>query len=133
VLHTAPRFGPVQDYGLIMEAKASLRFARISVRKARTVLKMVRGKNVAIAINELKFTRKAAAQMVAKLLDSAIANAQQKNESVDLDNLYIKLAFADKAPDRFMRRFRPRAQGRATRIVKGVSHLHLVLDERAEA
>jgi large subunit ribosomal protein L22 len=116
-----------------MEAKASLRFARISVRKARTVLKMVRGKNVAIAINELKFTRKAAAQMVAKLLDSAIANAQQKNESVDLDNLYIKLAFADKAPDRFMRRFRPRAQGRATRIVKGVSHLHLVLDERAEA
>jgi large subunit ribosomal protein L22 len=116
-----------------MEAKASLRFARISIRKARTVLDMVRGKNVAIAINELKFTRKAAAQMVAKLLDSAIANAQQKNESVDLDNLYIKLAFADKAPDRFMRRFRPRAQGRATRIVKGVSHLHLVLDERAEA
>ena len=116
-----------------MEAKASLRFARISIRKARTVLDMVRGKNVAIAINELKFTRKAAAPLVAKLLDSAIANAQQKNESVDLDNLYIKLAFADKAPDRFMRRFRPRAQGRATRIVKGVSHLHLVLDERAEA
>ena len=116
-----------------MEAKASLRFARISIRKARTVLNMVRGKNVAIAINELKFTRKAAAPLVAKLLDSAIANAQQKNEGVDLDNLYIKLAFADKAPDRFMRRFRPRAQGRATRIVKGVSHLHLVLDERAEA
>ena len=116
-----------------MEAKASLRFARISVRKARTVLKMVRGKNVAVALNELKFTRKAAAPLVAKLLDSAIANAQQKNEGVDLDNLYIKLAFADKAPDRFMRRFRPRAQGRATRIVKGVSHLHLVLDEKAEA
>ena len=116
-----------------MEAKASLRFARISVRKARTVLKMVRGKNVAIAINELKFTRKAAAPLIAKLLDSAIANAQQKNAEVDLDSLYIKLAFADKAPDRYMRRFRPRAQGRATRIVKGVSHLHLVLDERAEA
>ena len=133
MLHTAPPFGPAQDYGLTMEAKASLRFARISIRKARTVLDMVRGKNVAIAINELKFTRKAAAPLVAKLLDSAIANAQQKNEGVDLDNLYIKLAFADKAPDRFMRRFRPRAQGRATRIVKGVSHLHLVLDERAEA
>ena len=116
-----------------MEAKASLRFARISVRKARTVLKMVRGKNVAIALSELKFTRKAAAPLVAKLLDSAIANAQQKNAEVDLDSLYIKLAFADKAPDRYMRRFRPRAQGRATRIVKGVSHLHLVLDERAEA
>ena len=93
----------------------------------------LRGKNVAVALNELKFTRKAAAPLVAKLLDSAIANAQQKNEGVDLDNLYIKLAFADKAPDRYMRRFRPRAQGRATRIVKGVSHLHLVLDERAEA
>jgi len=116
-----------------MEAKASLKFARISIRKARTVLNMVRGKNVATALNELRFTRKAAAPLIAKLLDSAIANAQQKNETVDLDNLYIKLAFADKAPDRFMRRFRPRAQGRATRIVKGVSHLHLVLDERAEA
>jgi large subunit ribosomal protein L22 len=116
-----------------MEAKASLRFARISIRKARTVLAMVRGKNVAIALNELKFTRKAAAPLVSKLLDSAIANAQQKHKEVDLDNLYIKLAFADKAPDRMMRRFRPRAQGRATRIVKGVSHLHLVLDERTEA
>jgi large subunit ribosomal protein L22 len=70
---------------------------------------------------------------VTKLLDSAIANAQQKNKDVDLDNLYIKLAFADKAPDRMMRRFRPRAMGRATRIVKGMSHLHLVLDETAAA
>ena len=118
---------------MIMEAKASLRFARISIRKARTVLNMVRGKNVAAALNELRFTRKAAAPMIAKLLDSAIANAQQQQKDVNLDSLYIKLAFADKAPDRFMRRFRPRAQGRATRIVKGVSHLHLVLDEKAEA
>ena len=134
MLHPAPLFRrKARENGLIMEAKASLRFARISVRKARTVLKMVRGKNVAIALNELKFTRKAAAPLVAKLLDSAIANAQQKNAEVDLDSLYIKLAFADKAPDRFMRRFRPRAQGRATRIVKGMSHLHLVLDEKAEA
>src|SRR6201991_4599040 len=116
-----------------MEAKASLRFARISVRKARTVLKMVRSKNVAIAINELKFLHKAAAPLVSKLLDSAIAKTQQMTAEVDLDILYIKLAFADKAPDRCMRRFRPRAQGRATRIVKGVSHLHLVLDETAKA
>ena len=116
-----------------MEAKASLRFARISIRKARMVLNMVRGKNVAVALNELRFTRKAAAPLVSKLLDSAIANAQQKNKDVDLDNLFIKLAFADKAPDRMMRRFRPRAMGRATRIVKGMSHLHLVLDETAIA
>jgi large subunit ribosomal protein L22 len=112
-----------------MEAKASLRFARISIRKARTVLNMVRGKNVAIALNELKYTRKAAAPLILKLLDSAIANAQQKDKEVDLDRLFIKLAFADKAPDRFMRRFRPRAMGRATRITKGISHLHLVLDD----
>ena len=116
-----------------MEAKASLRFARISIRKARVVLNLVRGKNVAVALNELRFTRKAAAPLVSKLLDSAIANAQQKNKDVDLDSLYIKLAFADKAPDRMMRRFRPRAMGRATRIVKGMSHLHLVLDETAAA
>lgn len=116
-----------------MESKASLRFAKISIRKARTILSMVRGKNVAVALNELRFTHKAASPVVAKLLDSAIANAQQKDKDVDLDKLYIKLAFADKAPDRNMRRFRPRAMGRATRIVKGVSHLHLVLDERTEA
>lgn len=116
-----------------MEAKAQLRFARISTRKARVILNMVRGKNVAEALEELRFTPKAAAPMVSKLLDSAIANAQQKNAGVDLDNLYIKLAFADKAPDRFMRRWRPRAQGRATRIVKGVSHITVVLGDRAEA
>jgi large subunit ribosomal protein L22 len=113
-----------------MEAKASLRFARISIRKARMVLNMVRGKNVASALNELKFTRKAAAPLIVKLLDSAIANAQQKDKEVDLDNLFIKVAFADKAPDKNMRRFRPRAMGRATKIVKGISHLHVVLDER---
>jgi len=127
---TASRLDYLAD-GLNMEAKASLRFTRISIRKARVVLNMVRGKNVAIALNELRFTRKAAAPLVMKLLDSAIANAQQKDKEVDLDNLYIKLAFADKAPDRNMRRFRPRAMGRATRIVKGMSHLHLVLDDRA--
>ena len=93
---------------------------------------MVRGQNVAQAINALKFTRKSAAPIVAKLLDSAIANAQQKDENVDLDALYIKLAFADKAPDRFMRRWRPRAMGRATRITKGMSHITVVLADRGE-
>lgn len=116
-----------------MESRASLNFAKISPRKARVILNMVRGKNVAEALDELRFTPKAAAPLVAKLLDSAIANAQHKNESVDLDNLYVKLAYADKAPDSFMRRWRPRAQGRATRIVKGVSHITVVLDDRTEA
>ena len=116
-----------------MEARATLRYAKVAPRKVRMVLNMVRGKNVAEAIDELRFTPKAAAPIISKLLDSAIANAQQKDESVDLDNLYIKLAYADKAPDRYMRRWRPRAQGRATRIVKGISHITVVLDDRTEA
>jgi large subunit ribosomal protein L22 len=112
-----------------MEAIAKARFQRISLRKARVVLNMVRGKNVAAALNELRFTPKAAAPMVAKLLESAIANAQQKDESVDLDALFIRTAFADKAPDQHMRRWRPRAMGRATRIQKGLSHLTLVIGD----
>jgi len=90
----------------------------------------VRGKNVAEALGELRFTRKSAAPMVAKLLDSAIANARQKDEDVDLDALTVKTAFADKAPDRHMRRWRPRAMGRATRIVKGMSHLTIVISDQ---
>lgn len=116
-----------------MEAKATLRNARIAPRKARMVLNMVRGKNVAEALDELRFTAKAAAPIVSKLLDSAIANAQQKDDGVDLDSLFIKVAFADQAPNTYMRRWRPRAQGRATRVVKGVSHITVVLDDRAEA
>ena len=117
-----------------MEAIAKARFQRISTRKARVILDMVRGKNVAEALAELRFTPKAAAPIVAKVIDSAIANAQQKDENVDLDGLFIKTAFADKAPDRHMRRWRPRAMGRATRIVKGMSHITVVIgDEEDEA
>jgi large subunit ribosomal protein L22 len=67
--------------------------------------------------------------MIAKLLESAIANAQQKDGSVDLDALVVKTAFADKAPDQHMRRWRPRAMGRATRIQKGMSHITLVVGD----
>ena len=112
-----------------MEAVAKARFQRISVRKARVIIDMVRGQNVADALSSLRFTRKAAAPIVAKIIDSAIANARNKDENVDLDNLYVKQAWADKAPDRFMRRWRPRAMGRATRIVKGMSHITVILGE----
>lgn len=95
------------------------------------VLNMVRGKNVADALNELRFTKKAAAPLVAKLLDSAIANARVKDAGVDLDKLRIKTCFADKAPDAHMRRWRPRAQGRATRVVKGMSHIVLIVSDEA--
>jgi large subunit ribosomal protein L22 len=116
-----------------MESTAKARFQRISIRKARVVCDLVRGKNAAIALDELRFTRKAAAPMVAKLLDSAIANAKVKDASVDLDTLYIKTIHADKAGDRHMRRWRPRAQGRATRVAKGLSHITIVLEAREEA
>ena len=113
-----------------MEATAKARFQRIAPRKARVVLDLIRGKNVAQAIDELRFTKKSAAPIVAKLLNSAIANVRQHDESVDLDGLVVKACFADKAPDRHMRRWRPRAQGRATRIVKGMSHLTVVIGEK---
>lgn len=113
-----------------MEAKASLRNARIAPRKVRMVLDMVRGQHVAIALDQLRFLRKAAAPMVSKLIDSAISNVQQQNEKINLDNLYVKIAFADKAPDHHMIRWRPRAQGRATPVQKGMSHITVVVAER---
>ena len=112
-----------------MEAIAKARFQRISPRKARVVLNLIRGKNVAQALDELKYTPKSAAPIVAKVLDSAVANARQKDENVDLDALVIRTAFADKAPDRHMRRWRPRAMGRATRVVKGMSHITIIVGE----
>lgn len=115
-----------------MQTEAKARFQRIATRKARTVLNMVRGKDVATALNELRFTNRSAAPIIAKIIGSAIANAQQQDENVDLDELYIKTAFADMAPNQHMRRWRPRAQGRATRIVKGMSHITIVLSDGKE-
>ncbi len=116
-----------------MESTAKARFQRISIRKARMVCDLVRGKNAAVALDELRFTKKAASPLVAKLIDSAIANAKVKDQSVDLDDLYIKTIHADKAGDRHMRRWRPRAHGRATRVAKGLSHLTIILGSRKEA
>ncbi len=116
-----------------MEARAIARFQRISPRKARVVVDMVRGRNAAEALDLLRYTPKYAAKSISKLLDSAVANARDKDESIDIDSLFIKTAFVDKAPDRNMRRWRPRAMGRATQIVKGMSHITIVLEQRAEA
>ena len=110
-----------------MEAIAKAGFQKISVRKARVIVNLIRGRNAAEALEMLRFTRKAAAPIVFKLLDSAISNARAQNQALDLDTLKVTTAFADKAPDRFMRRWRPRAQGRATRITKGMSHITIVV------
>lgn len=110
-----------------MEVKASLKFARVGDQKARIVADLVRGKMVNDAIRILTFDNKKPAQMIKKLVESAVANAEQK-QVIDVDNLYIKEILVDKGP--FMKRYMPRAQGRASVIRKKSSHISLVLDER---
>jgi len=113
-----------------MEARVVVRYAHIAVRKARAMVNLVRGKNAGEALTMLRFTHKAAAKILTKAIDSAVSNARQKSASVDVDKLYVKTAFVDKGPMKHMRRWRPRAMGRATRIVRGLSHITIILDER---
>jgi large subunit ribosomal protein L22 len=113
-----------------MISRAKANFQRISPRKARMVINMVRGRDAAEALQLLDFTPKAAAPVVKKLLASALANARVKRPDVDADALYVSKATVDKGPDQHMRRWRPRAMGRATRVTKGVSHIIIELDER---
>lgn len=107
---------------------AHLRFLRIAPRKVRAVVDTVRGEPVERALATLRYTPKAAAQPVAKLIRSAIANAEQKsNGNIDIDRLFVKTIMVDQGPT--LRRFRPRAQGRATRINKRTSHVTVELGE----
>jgi large subunit ribosomal protein L22 len=112
---------------MVMEVNAKLRFARVSAQKARLVVNLVRGKDVNEALKILTFTNKKTAVLVKKLLQSAVANATQK-QTVDPDNLYVKYIMVDQGP--VLKRFTPRAQGRATEIRKKMSHISIVLDER---
>ena len=113
---------------MISQANAS--FTRISPRKARVVADLVRGRDAGEALQLLEFTHKAGAPILRKLIASAVANARQKRPDVDADRLFVSKATVDVGPNAFMRRWRPRAMGRATRIVKGISHIHIELDER---
>jgi len=113
---------------MISHAKA--RFQRISPRKARIVVDLIRGRDASEALQLLDFTNKAGAPFVKKLLASAVANARTKRPDVDVDSLYVSSAAVDKGPNSHLRRWRPRAQGRATRIQKGVSHIVIELDQR---
>jgi len=110
-----------------MEVKARLRFVRVGPRKARLVADMIRGKGSEEALNVLTFTKKAVAKILIKLLKSAIANATQK-KNIDVDRLYIKKITVDQGPT--MKRFQPRALGRATTIRKRTSHINIILDEK---
>jgi large subunit ribosomal protein L22 len=111
-----------------MRSKASARFSRIAPRKARMIADLVRGRDAAEAIQLLSFTTKSGAPVIKKIIESAVANAQQ--DGADVDVLFVSKATVDKAPNKFNRRWRPRAMGRATRVTKGVSHIVIELDER---
>jgi len=110
-----------------MEAKALARQIRISPQKARLIADLIRGKDVASAINTLRFMPKKGARILRKVLESALANAGQ-NEAIDVDTLYVKKIFIDGGP--MLKRIMPRAQGRANRILKRTSHITVVLDEQ---
>ncbi len=106
-----------------MEASAKLSFARGSARKARLVLDTIRYKKVSDAQLLLKFSRRRSAAIIHKLLESAIANARHKDPKISLDNLYVTKAIADEGPQ--MKRYMPRAQGRAFLIRKATCHIAL--------
>jgi large subunit ribosomal protein L22 len=118
----------------MMEAVAKLKYARVSAQKARLVADLVRGREVSEAIEILTFTQKKSAPMIRKLVESAVANAEntanRDSATLDVDDLYIKTIFVDKGS--VLHRFRPRAQGRATKIQKQTSHITVVLDTREE-
>jgi large subunit ribosomal protein L22 len=113
-----------------MEAKAIARFVRVSPRKARLVVDTIRGKSASEASTILKFTPKGAAEIVAKVLDSAVANAEH-NLKIKPETLYVAKAFVDEGPT--LKRIRPRAMGRAFQIRKRTSHITVIVKQREEA
>jgi large subunit ribosomal protein L22 len=113
---------------MTMESTAHLRHLRMSPRKLSLVAALIRGKPVEAALNILKFTPRAAARPVEKLIKSAVANATDLSKGqVDVDTLYVKTISVDQAATQ--RRFMPRAMGRATPIQKKSAHVHVVLAE----
>jgi large subunit ribosomal protein L22 len=113
-----------------MEATAHLRFLTMAPRKLSVVAALVRGMPVASAISTLKWTRRAAALPVRKLIESAMANATDLSKGeVDVDKLWVKSIHVDQGPT--SRRYMPRAMGRATRINKKTSHIHVIVTDAA--
>ncbi len=112
-----------------MEAKAQARFVRVTPQKARRVVDLIRGKQASEAVTVLSFAPQAAGEPVLKVVRSAIANARVKadlaNEKFDENELIVTAAFVDEGPS--LKRFRPRAQGRAGRILKRTSHITVVV------
>jgi len=114
-----------------MEFVAKLRYHQASPQKVRLVADLIRGKDVQEAADILHLTKKAAAKPLEKLLRSALANAENQDESVDLDRLFVKEIFVDPGPT--LKRLRPAPMGRAFRILKRQSHITIKLDTRKGA
>jgi large subunit ribosomal protein L22 len=113
----------------VIEAHATARYVRTSAQKAGLVLALIRGRDVTSALATLKFSRKLIARDIAKVLRSAIANAQQKDGfSGDVDRLFVSKCWADQGPS--MKRIRPAPMGRAFRVVKRTAHLTVAVSER---
>jgi large subunit ribosomal protein L22 len=110
-----------------MESKASLNFARVGAQKARLVADIVRGKSVDQALKTLTYLNKKSAELIKKLIESAAANAENK-KTMNTDNLYVKTITVDGGPA--IKRFRPRAQGRAFGIRKKMAHISVTLGEK---
>ena len=111
-----------------MEVNARLRYVQASPQKVRLVADQIRGKGVQEAANLLRLSPKTAARHVDKLLKSAIANAENRDEGVDIDRLYIKRIFVDRGP--MLKRLQAAPMGRAFRILKRQSHITITLDTR---
>jgi large subunit ribosomal protein L22 len=112
----------------MMEVTAKLRHHQASPQKVRLVVDLIRGKDVEEAANILRLTRKSAARPLAKLLRSAVANAENRESGVDVGKLYVKEAFVDGGPS--LKRIRANTMGRAFRILKRQSHITIKLDTR---
>jgi large subunit ribosomal protein L22 len=113
-----------------MEARAVARYIRVSPRKARVVIDLIRGKAVGEADAILRFSPRAAAEIVGKVLNSAVANAE-KHLKIKPETLFVSQAFVDEGPT--LKRIKPRAMGRAFRINKRTSHITVVVKQREEA
>lgn len=113
----------------VIEAKAILKYARISSRKVKIVADLIRGKSVEEALKILKFAPKASSEILEKLLNSAIANAEN-NHFMNRSNLYVAEIYANQGPT--LKRIRPAAKGSAVRIRKRTSHITIVLREMAK-
>ncbi|RTE87649.1 MULTISPECIES: 50S ribosomal protein L22 [Gammaproteobacteria] len=109
-----------------MEAIAKHKFARLSPQKGRLVADQIRGQNVAQALDILAYSQKKAATLIKKVLESAIANAEH-NEGADIDELKVSAIMIDEGPT--MKRIKPRAKGRADRILKRTSHITVVVSD----